>query len=204
MVVLGAADLESCRKVTSMGGYGGADLFLSTEWGRGMEVDLPERCFQELSAAGVPPAAVGSEAVAELAVAVKPRCAIAVVVHGFVAPVKSNGEMVPVAVSRLVAPVTVSSATPPKRGSDRGGEAEVWFRCSSDRMVPVWPSPSEVSIKSVASELSGACRKTKLVICNLSVPGSAGARHTLASAGEIALSMSNGRKIRPLMGTVLS
>ncbi len=59
-----------------MGGYGGADLFLSSEWGRGMEVDLPERCFQELSAAGVPPAAVGSETVAELAVAVKPRCAV--------------------------------------------------------------------------------------------------------------------------------
>ncbi|CAM9931391.1 unnamed protein product [Ectocarpus sp. 6 AP-2014] len=56
-----------------MAGYGGADLLLSTEWGRGMEVDLPERCFQELSAAGVAPAAVGSEAVAKLAVAVKPR-----------------------------------------------------------------------------------------------------------------------------------
>lgn len=66
-------DLESCRKVAAMGGYGGADMFLSAEWGRGMEVDLPERCFQELSAAGVAPAAVGSEFVAELAVAVKPR-----------------------------------------------------------------------------------------------------------------------------------
>ncbi|CAM9607667.1 unnamed protein product [Scytosiphon promiscuus] len=66
-------DLESCRKVASMAGYGGADLLLTSEWGRGMEVDLPDRCFQELSAAGVAPAAVGSEAVAELAVAVKPR-----------------------------------------------------------------------------------------------------------------------------------
>lgn len=56
-----------------MAGYGGADVFLSSEWGRGMEVDLPERCFQELATAGVAPAAVGSEAVAEIAVAVKPR-----------------------------------------------------------------------------------------------------------------------------------
>lgn len=56
-----------------MAGYGGADLLLTSEWGRGMEVDLPDRCFQELKAAGVAPAAVGSEAVAELAVAVKPR-----------------------------------------------------------------------------------------------------------------------------------
>lgn len=56
-----------------MAGYGGADMFLSSEWGRGMEVDLPERCFLELSAAGVAPTAVGSEVVAELAVAVKPR-----------------------------------------------------------------------------------------------------------------------------------
>ena len=38
-----------------------------------MEVDLPERCFNELAALGVAPAAVGSEAVAALAVAVKPR-----------------------------------------------------------------------------------------------------------------------------------
>ena len=56
-----------------MAGYGGADILLSSEWGRGMEVDLPERCFNELAALGVAPAAVGSEAVAALAVAVKPR-----------------------------------------------------------------------------------------------------------------------------------
>lgn len=56
-----------------MAGYGGADLFLSTEWGRGMEVDLPDASFKELKAAGVAPSAVGSEVVAEVAVAVKPR-----------------------------------------------------------------------------------------------------------------------------------
>lgn len=56
-----------------MAGYKGADLLLTTEWGRGMEVELPERSFQELKAAGIAPAAVGSEAVSELAVAVKPR-----------------------------------------------------------------------------------------------------------------------------------
>lgn len=38
-----------------------------------MEVDLPDRSFKELAAAGVAPAAVGSKAVAEVAVAVKPR-----------------------------------------------------------------------------------------------------------------------------------
>lgn len=57
-----------------MAGYGGADLLLTSEWGRGMEVDLPERCFKELAALGVAPAAVGSEPVAALAVTVKPRC----------------------------------------------------------------------------------------------------------------------------------
>lgn len=66
-------DVESCRKISGMAGYGGADIFLSTEWGRGMEVDLPERSFKELSAAGVTPSAVGSEDVAEVAVTVKPR-----------------------------------------------------------------------------------------------------------------------------------
>lgn len=56
-----------------MAGYKGADLLLTTEWGRGMEVELPDHCFQNLKDAGVAPAAVGSEAVSELAVIVKPR-----------------------------------------------------------------------------------------------------------------------------------
>jgi hypothetical protein len=66
--------LERALSVSKMGGYGGADLLLTSDWSRGVDVELPESAYNELSALlGAAPAMVGESAYADMATALRPR-----------------------------------------------------------------------------------------------------------------------------------
>ncbi|CAM9534173.1 unnamed protein product [Chrysoparadoxa australica] len=71
--VASSATPAECKRIAAMPGYRGADLLLTSDWARGVEVDLPTSTYEELKALGVHVAGVGSTVAAEAAVSVKPR-----------------------------------------------------------------------------------------------------------------------------------
>jgi hypothetical protein len=66
-------DLEIVRKIGGMGGYGGADLLLTSDWPRGFDSDLPDAACEQLQALGVHLSAAGDAAAAGIAVITRPR-----------------------------------------------------------------------------------------------------------------------------------
>ncbi len=52
-------DLANIEKICSMGGYGGADLLLTSNWARGVDVELPEVSYAQLLQLGVSPSVAG-------------------------------------------------------------------------------------------------------------------------------------------------
>ncbi len=52
-------DLANIEKISSFGGYGGADLLLTSNWARGVDVELPEDAYAQLLQLGVSPSVAG-------------------------------------------------------------------------------------------------------------------------------------------------
>ncbi len=52
-------NLANIEKICSLGGYGGADLLLTSNWARGVDVELPEDAYAQLLQLGVSPSIAG-------------------------------------------------------------------------------------------------------------------------------------------------
>jgi hypothetical protein len=68
-----AHDLEIVRQIGGMGGYGGADLLLTSDWPRGFDSDLPNAACEQLQTLGVHLSTAGDAAAADIAVITRPR-----------------------------------------------------------------------------------------------------------------------------------
>lgn len=68
-----AEELEDAARLGTMGGYGGSDFLLTTEWPRGFDADLPSSTVSSLVERGMLLAAVGDPDVAAMALSCRPR-----------------------------------------------------------------------------------------------------------------------------------